>query len=172
MTARDAFWAAKSIMSFTAEELRAIVATGQYSQAEWSEYFLKVLLERQEKCGRFGINGINPLDDFRISGNSLEFTNLSEKYGFVEPGGTTYRVTWSVYDNTDGSITPVKGPLEIKERSLALPVSDFVPKDKSRLLLAEINSLREDHPKWDKRIGVYLRSNGSSYEVVGIDRES
>ena len=171
MTARDAFWAAKIIMSFSAEELRAIVATGQYSQAEWSEYFLEVLLERQQKCGRFGINGINPLDEFRISGNSLDFTNLSERYGFAEPS-VTYRVIWSVYDNTDGSMVPVKGPLETNESSLALPVVDFVPKDKNRFLVAEINSLHEAHPNWAKRIGIYLRSKGSSFEVVGIDRES
>jgi len=171
MTARDAFWAGKIIMSFTAEELRAIVSTGKYGQAEWSEYFLKVLLERQQKCGRFGINGINPLDEFRVSGHSLEFTNLSEKHGFAEPG-VTYRVTWSIYDNTDGSTQPLKGPFQTKESSLALPVFEYYVKQKDLLLLVEIHSLHEAHPEWNKRIGVYLRSDGSSYEVVGIDRES
>ena len=171
MTARDAFWAAKIIMSFTAEELRAIVTTGKYSQAEWSEYFLKVLLERQQKCGRFAFNGINPLDEFRLSGRSLAFTNLSEKYGFAGPG-VTYQVRWSIYDGRDGSTLPLKGPFLTKESSLPLPVYDYYLKDKDIFLLAEIHSLHDEHPKWNKRIGVYLRTNGSSYEVVGIDRES
>ena len=171
MTPRDAFWAAKIIMSFTAHELREIVQTGQYSQAKWSEYLLEVLLERQQKSGRFGINGTNPLDEFRVSGNSLEFANLSEKHGFAEPG-VTYRVTWSVYDNADGSTEPLRGPFQTQSDSLPLPVYDFFLKDENLFLLAEIHSLHDEHPHWNKRIGLYLRSNGSSYEVVGIDRES
>ena len=171
MTARDAFWAGKIIMSFTAEELRAIVELGEYSEAEWSEYFWKVLLERQQKCGRFAFNGINPLDEFRLSGRSLAFSNLSEKYGFAEPG-VTYQVMWSIYDNKDGSTQPLRGPLLTKEPSLPLPVFEYFLKQKDLLLLVEIHSLHEAHPKWNKRIGIYLRSDGSSYQVVGIDRES
>ena len=46
----------------------------------------------------FGINAINPLDEFRLDGNALEFTNLSERYGFVD-AGTRYNVSWSSDDN-------------------------------------------------------------------------
>ena len=95
---RDAFWAAKIIMSFTPEELRAIVHTGKLTDPVQEQYFYDVLVARQEKCGRFGINIINPLDAFTLTGNALEFENLSEKYGF-SPGGTRYRVSWSMYDN-------------------------------------------------------------------------
>jgi hypothetical protein len=171
MTARDAFWAAKIIMSFTAEELRAIVETGEYSEAELSEYFLEVLIARQQKCGRFGINGINPLDEFRVSGNGLEFTNLSEKYGFSE-GETIYRVGWSLYNNATGTVQTLREPVTQSETRLALPARATASDDEDLLLLAEIYSLHDEHPEWDMRIGVYLRSNGSDYEVVGIDRES
>jgi hypothetical protein len=169
MTARDAFWAAKIIMRFTPEELRAIVATGQYSDPTWSEYFLEVLLERQQKCGRFGLNGINPLDEFRLDSHFLEFTNMAEKYGFAHPGRTTYQVAWSAYNNTDGSVEPLEGPTTNTEERVALPGSEYLAR-KNIFLLAEISSVNEEHPNWKKTVGVYLRSNGRSYEVVGIDR--
>ena len=169
MTARDAFWAGKIIMSFTAEELRAIVTTGQYSQAEWSEYFLKVLLERQQKCGRFGINGINPLDEFRISGNSLEFTNLSEKYGFAETG-TTYRVAWSIYNNANDTVQSLGDAVTQDTTRVALPTRPTHSDDKNLFLLAQVQSISDEHPHWEYPVGVYLRSNGAKYEVVGIER--
>ena len=38
--------------------------------------------------------------------------------------------------------------------------------------MAEITSTHPDHPVWEQPVRVYLRSTGSSYEVVGIERDS
>jgi hypothetical protein len=171
MTPRDAFWAAKLIMSFTPEELRAIVETGEYSRPEWSEYFLQVLIERQEKCGRFGFSRLNPLDEFRVHENALEFTNLAAKYDFVE-GTTTYRVSWSTYDNADDTVQSLGTPTTATETRASLPIRDDSAEDEGLFLRAEIHSLHEAHPEWNKAVHVYLRHNGAGYDVVGIDRES
>jgi hypothetical protein len=171
MTARDAFWAAKIIMRFTREELEAVVATGDYSEEKDSVYFLDVLIERQQKCGEFGINGINPLGEFRVSDNTLEFANLSEKYGFSQ-GSTSYRIRWSAYNNEDDSLQPLRGPLMQTETRTELPVTEYLKGRENWLLLAEIDTLNEAFPHWDKRIGVYLRLKGSGFVVVGIERES
>ena len=169
MTARDAFWAAKLIMSFTPEELRAIVETGEYSRPELAEYFLQVLMERQEKCGRFGFSRINPLDEFHVTGNALEFTNLAEKHGFVD-GTTTYRVSWSIYDNANGTSETISQPATQSETRVPLPrvVSGNA---EGEFLRAEIHSLHDDHPDWDQAVQVYLRRAGAGYDVVGIGRE-
>ena len=39
-------------------------------------------------------------------------------------------------------------------------------------LLAEIHSLNDLHPMWNRRVGVYLRPVRGTFEVVGIERES
>jgi hypothetical protein len=171
MTPRDAFWAAKIIMRFTREELAAIVETGEFSDPKNAEYFLDVLLQRQKKCGEFGINGVNPVDEFRVNGDILQFTNLSEKYDFVL-GATRYRVTWSIYNSEDDSVRPLKGPFIQSETRLALPETEYFRAKKHIFLLAEIDSLNDSFPHWAKRIGVYLRPTDSGYEVVGIERES
>ena len=170
MTPRDAFWAAKLIMSFTPEELQAIVETGEYSRPEWSQYFLKVLIERQQKCGRFGINGVNPLDEFRATENGLEFTNLSEKYGFVD-NRTSYRVSWSIYNNAADTVEAIGEAVTQKETRLSLPTGVLTTGEENLFLRADIRSLHDDHPEWNKPVRVYLRFSGPSYHVVGIDRE-
>ena len=104
MTPRDVFWAAKIIMRFTPEELMAIVKTAEFRDPEHERFFHEVLVQRQRKTGEFGINVLNPLDEFRVSDEGLAFANLSERYGSVAPESTTYRVTWSLYDNQAATV--------------------------------------------------------------------
>ena len=54
----------------------------------------------------------------------------------------------------------------------SLPEPDRYLDDRERLLMAEITSMHPDHPVWAYPIRVYLRSTGSRYDVVGIERES
>jgi hypothetical protein len=157
MTARDAFWAAKVLMKFTREELEAIVETGELSDPEDARYLLNVLVERQLKCGRFGINALNPLDEFRIENGELRFENLSEKYGFVE-SQTRYETQWFAFDNETGE----------RRRLPAFPSAQ----EAGSFLLAEVRSINADYPHWSAPVAVYFRPRGSGYDVVGIERGS
>ena len=143
MTARDAFWAAKIVMRFTREEIEAIIETGEYTNPDNPVYFLEVLLERQQKCGRFGINAINPLDEFRLDGDALEVTNLSEHYGFID-ANTRYNLSWSTYDNDRDERRTLRDPVTQSGTRVELPDSD------GDFLLAQIRSLNEDYPHWTR----------------------
>ncbi len=167
MTARDAFWAAKILMKFTRDELAAIVETGEHSDPEDARYFLEVLRERQLKCGRFGINAINPLDEFRVEEEALRFVNLSEKYGFVG-SGTGYEIQWFALDNETGARRELSPKRTERETRSSLPAA---PSPES-FLLAEIRSIHSDYPHWGKPIAVTLRGGSASYEIVGVERES
>jgi hypothetical protein len=167
MTARDAFWAAKILMKFTREELAAIVESGEYGDPEDARYFLDVLLERQLKCGRFGINAINPLDEFRIEEGELRFVNLSERYGFVE-AATGYEIQWFAYDNeteAQRELTPATTARETRSNLPAAP-------SPVSFLLAVIRSINSENPHWRTSIAVTLRPGATGYEIVGIERES
>ena len=171
MTDRDAFWAAKIIMRFTPEELRAIVETGEYSSPVAAEYFYDILFERQQKTAREYLNRLNPIDEFAVTAAGLTFENLSERYGFAEPG-TTYRVRWSVYDDDAGTTRPLGEPVTRSVTVVPLPETGGVTAGGGRYLVAEIHSEHPDHPAWNRRVGVYLRPTAAGYEVVGIERES
>jgi hypothetical protein len=166
MTARDAFWAAKILMKFTREELAAIVAAGEFSDPEDGRYFLEVLLERQQKCGRFGLNALNPLDEFRVENGALRFENLSQRHGFVE-AETSYQVQWFAFENETGARR------ELSSKSASLETRSTLPPSRGEeFLLAEIRSENAENPDWRALVSVYLRRAAAGYEVVGIERES
>ena len=171
MTDRDAFWAARIIMRFTREELAAIVETGQISDPDAAEYFLDTLIERQHKSARYYMDRLNPIDEFDVTGEGLRFVNLSEHYGFAEPG-TTYQFQWSVYDNRDDSTRVLQEFQETSATTLRLPYASGVTAGTERYLLAEVYAVNDDHQMWNRRVGIYLRPVGETFEVVGIERES
>ena len=171
MTDRDAFWAAKIIMKFTREELAAIVEAGQFTDPDQERYFLDVLVQRQQKSARYYLNRLNPVDEFEVTNNGLEFANLSERYGFATPV-TTYQVQWSVYDNGDDTTRALGEPRQQTATTMSLPTAPGVTDDSDLFLLAEIHALHAEHPMWNRRVGVYLRPQGGTFEVVGIERES
>ena len=103
----------------------------------------------------------------------LEFENLSERYEFVQPNSTAYRTAWSLYDNAAASARQALGSPEAHQTTGSrLPEPDRYLGDRNLLLQAEITSTHADHPVWEQPVRVYLRSTGSSYEVVGIERDS
>jgi hypothetical protein len=171
MTDRDAFWAAKIIMRFTREELATLVRTGQFSDPNQEQYFLDVLVERQQKSARYYMERLNPIDEFEVAAGTLRFANLPERYGFAS-GGTRYRARWSVYDNGTGATRPLGEMQELAAPQVPLPDAPGVAAGGNTFLLAEIHSIHADHPLWNRRVGVYLRPRGGTFEVVGIEREA
>ena len=89
MTLRDAFWGAKLVMSFSDEELEAIVKTGDITNPDAEAELLRVLKERRDKIGRHFFGRINPLDRFELfrtssGGLTLTFDDLAVE-GALEP---------------------------------------------------------------------------------------
>ncbi len=167
MMPRDAFWAAKIIMRFTREELSAIVNTGEYGNPDVARYFLDVLVQRQTKCGEAGINRTNPLDDFRLTGRYMEFTNVSQAHGFVD-SETEYSLSWSLFDNRTGAREALRSAVTQSQTRSELP--ERPRKGPDDFLLAELRSINTDFPHWDAPITVYLRPVGGGYRIVGVDR--
>ncbi len=161
------------LMRFTREELQAIVDTAEFVDADQAQYFLDVLVQRQQKTGALGINGLNPLDGFTVTNDTLEFENVSERYEFVQPDSTSYRIAWSLYDNATASVRQTLGNTEShSETQSPLPEPERYLGDSNLLLMAEITSAHPDYPVWEQPVRVYLRATGSRYEVVGIERDS
>ncbi len=171
MTDRDAFWAAKIIMRFTPEELRAIVETGEFSDPRHADYFLDVLVERQRKTGWEYLNRVNPIDEFEVADGRLRFANLSERHGFAAPGAV-YHVRWFRYDNGSDRAEALGEPRESTAPEAPLPRAPVGRAGADHFLLAEIHTRHDDHPRWNRRVGVYLRPAAGTFEVVGIERES
>jgi hypothetical protein len=154
----DAFWAAKQVMAFTEPEIRALLATGQYTHPEALPYLTRILLERQRKIGQEWFTRILPLDNFRIEGGSrLAFEDLGVKYGFAQP--RKYNVKWSRFDNEAETKTAIAGAT-----GLELP-ADAAVGGRGLYLAADI-----DAGDGRKNVTVFLRRRGGTWEPVGVER--
>jgi len=147
-TPGDTYWAAKKVMAFTDDDIRAIVATGQYSDPRASQWATRCLIERRNRIGRAFFRDILPLDHFAVRDGKLVFDDLAVKYGFE--GARTYTVQWSVLDNFNSRKTTIPGATTF-----------LVPHSTEPYLAADIQA---SDPR--KTVVVYLRGT----QVVGVDR--
>ena len=147
-TPGDTYWAAKKVMAFSDEAIRAIVATAQYSDPRATDWIVKCLIERRNKIGRAFFADSLPLDNFAVRAGKLAFEDLAVKYGFESP--RNYSVEWSEFDNQTGKRTPITGAAGFDLPATASPIC-----------VAEIRAADPN-----KRVIVYLRGD----QVVGIDR--
>lgn len=141
----DGFWAAKQIMAFTADEIRAMVETGQFTDPRALEYLTATLVKRRDQIGRYYFERVLPLDRFAIQNGVLHFEDLAERYKFAPK--RDYPVQWFSFDNQTGRKTALSGA-----SGTAVPPGEFVA--------AAIGGGN------GKTVHVYLREN----QIVGIER--
>src|SRR5262249_48061159 len=85
LRADDAFWAARRVMAFTDELIRAAVHTGEYSDHAAEAHLAAVLIKRRDAIGRAYLPAINPIVDPRLSADGrLTFDNAAVAAGFAE----------------------------------------------------------------------------------------
>ena len=100
-TAADCFWAAKLVASFTNEQIRAMVATGSFSNPQAVDDLARVIIERRDKIGKYYFAQVLPLDSFAVGGGSLTFKDWG--------GSGAYKIAWSRFDNGTGTKTAIPG---------------------------------------------------------------
>jgi hypothetical protein len=147
-TDEDGYWAAKIIMSFTDDDIRAIVRSGQLSDPRAEEYLHKTLIERRDKIGSFWLTRISSFDRFELrAGGGLTFEHLGSLYDFAPR--PEYRLRWFRYDNLTDRRKPAEG---------------FKPNEDG-YFVAEIWS-------GEGSVNVYVRTGNGKADVVGIERKS
>ena len=83
----DAFWAARRVMAFTNDMIKAIVKVGRYSDPKAEQYLADVLIKRRDKIGQAYLTKINPVVDPALDGAGvLTFGNAAAQYRLREPG--------------------------------------------------------------------------------------
>jgi hypothetical protein len=152
----DTFWAAKKVMAFTDEHIRAIVEEGRYSNPEDERVVADYLIARRDRIGQAYFDRVIPLDNFRVADSTLAFDDLAVVYG-LRPR-REYTVEWSEFDNETGARTPIAA-------SVALPATLQGAED-GRYFLATIR----DEMAPGQAVEVWLRTDSAGVSVVGVRR--
>ena len=151
----DTFWAARQVMAFTDEDIRAIVQVGQYSKPA-EDWITATLIERRNRIGRTYFARVLPLDHIRLEGNTLAFDDLGVSNGFAQP--RTYTTTWYRFDNAKRALLETIGTgAEVPGEARALPDGSYVA--------ARIHAGAQA-----MNVTVFLRRHAGDFQVVGIDR--
>ncbi len=151
----DEFWAARQVMAFTDDEIRAIVRTGQYSQPA-EDWITATLIERRNRIGRAFIAKVLPLDHFRLAGGALVFDDLGVTYGLSAP--RTYTISWSGFDNAADKTTATIG------------AGPQLPAEAQRLAAGSYIAARVQGANDALDVTVFLRRQADSFAVVGVER--
>ena len=154
----DEFWAAKIVMAFTDDDIRAIVEIGRFSDPRVVDYIAATLAERRNKIGQTYFSKVLPLDRFRVQGGELQFEDLAAGYG-LRPA-EEYTVRWSLFDN-----------ISQQHRTLSGSVSRRLPDQAAQAPSGTYFSAVIYSPKEERRsVTVTIRKAEHEYEVVGVER--
>jgi hypothetical protein len=154
----DEFWAAKQVMAFSDEQIRAIVRIGELSDPAAENYLVECLIKRRDKIGKMFFAKVLPLDAFAVHSGELVFQDLAKKHGMGEAG--PLKIAWSRFDNDSEQKTTMPG-----EQSF------FIPKEALQSSVTAYYAAQISRDGDTRRsVSIYIRSRQQQAEVVGLDR--
>jgi len=167
LTPADAFWAAKQIRHFSRSDLRAVVATAEYSSPATVNYITETLLLRRDAIGRAYLDWGGGLARFGVRGGHLRFRDLRARYGDA-PDSLRRTVTWHVYDNQTETLGRRLARTTSRREALSIPPS--------RAAFLRVRLQSEDGGETRVFLRRTISAGGSlppmsmPYEVVGVER--
>jgi hypothetical protein len=163
----DNFWAARRVMAFSDDLIRAIVKTGQYSDSVAEEHLAEVLIKRRNKIGEVYLTRLNPLVNFSLDGSGiLTFENAAVKSG-VAKATPSYVASWSTFDNRTGATSPL-GETKSSSDRIAAPAG--LPSVTGSFVLAEVRASEGAYAAWENPVLVYLYRLDQGWKLVGVER--
>lgn len=122
MTDRDAFWAARIVASFSPEQIRAAVETGEFSNTADAEYLTREIIRRQRIIVDKYAHKLSGLAQFRVERASNTQVLSFADYRFVSRGevGVENFKAYSYRMQTVGRATRLLSEGTLAEARLAL----------------------------------------------------
>ncbi len=167
--ADDNFWAARRVMAFSDEMIRAIVKTGQYSDPAAEKHLADVLIKRRDKIGQAYLPAVNPLVNFRLdeSGN-LTFENAAVGARFATAPRGGYEARWYRFDNPNGTATPIGSTTAPQGMKIQAPAG--LPAANGEFVKVEVAAIDPPKTSWTVPVQVYFRRVAAGWKLVGLER--
>lgn len=167
--ADDHFWAARRVMAFSNELIRAVVKAGHYSDPAAEQHLADVLIKRRDRIGRAYLPAINPVVNVALDrSGALTFGNAAVEAGMAEVPKGGYRAQWFVFDNTTGESRPVGAPTAAPTGRMAAPAG--LPAAMGSFVRIDIEAVNPPHPSWAVPVHVYFKRMPDGWRLVGLER--
>jgi hypothetical protein len=170
--ADDNFWAARRVMAFSDEMIRAIVKTGQFSDPKAEQLLSDILIERRDKIGQAYLTAVSPLVNFTLDGKGrLTFDNAAVTARAANTPAEGYSATWAQFNNDTGastaigSATPATGGQVQAPAALPSAAGSFV-----KVQLSAAQPPQKQKGTSVAPVDVYFRRTGNGWTLVGVER--
>jgi hypothetical protein len=168
MRADDAFWAARRVMAFTDELIRAAVHTGRYSDPAAERHLAAVLIKRRDAIGRAYLTAINPIVAPRLDrSGQLTYENAAVSAGFAE-APASYHAVWSRFDNATGETRPF-ADAESRTTTMRAP-SDLASIATGAFVAIDLGAESASHTSWRQPVRIVFRRTADGWKLVGLER--
>jgi hypothetical protein len=167
--ADDEFWAARRVMAFSDEMVRAAVKAGGLSDPAAEKYLGDVLIARRDKIGRAYLPAVNPLVGFSLDANgALTFGNAAVEARVAEAPRGGYQADWFAFDNATGETRPIGEATRFPaQRSQAPP---GLPGEPGAYVKVKVSAIDPPNPSWTTPVDVYFRRLADGWKLVGLER--
>jgi hypothetical protein len=168
LRADDAFWAARRVMAFSDDLIRAAVRTGQYSDPAAEHHLGTVIIKRRDAIGRAYLTAINPVVNPKLDGEGrLTFDNAAVAAGVAERPAS-YHAMWSRFDNATGASRPI-AETQSTATSIAAPPG-VMPAEIGSFIEVDITAHDASHASWAQPIRAFFRRTADGWKLVGLER--
>jgi hypothetical protein len=167
LRADDAFWAARRVVAFSDEMIRAAVKTGQISDPAAEQYLADVLIKRRDKIAKAYLDDVNPIVDPTLdAAGTLTFANAAVDAKVAGPP-SEYRAAWHTFDNATGQARPIG---ETKSTTTSLSAPAGVPSAAGSFIEVHVSAESAAYPSWKVPARLHFRRDGSGWKLVGLQR--
>jgi hypothetical protein len=164
----DRFWAARIVAALSEDAIRAVVASGNYTDPAATEYLTRIVLERRTKVLSTWLNATNPLVNVALSpSGELTFENEAEKAG-VAKAAESYSIQWSRFDNDVNQHEPLAPESTSTTPRIQAPADLFAPRP--AYVAARLRAHHQDFPAWSQPLVAYFRRSSDGWTLVGLER--
>ena len=162
----DAFWAARRVMAFSDDLIRAIVKTGRFSDTRAEQQLGDVLIKRRDRIGRTYLTRLNPIVDPALDASgTLTFGNAAVEHRLRRPPAGVPRRMVHLRQRHRANAADRRD-----ERRTLTAAGAGRP---ARLSLAayiqvEISANHPTHPSWKQPVRVFFRRQAAGWKLVGL----
>ena len=166
--ADDNFWAARRVMAFSDEMIRAMVKTGQFTVPDAEQMLGDILIQRRDKIGEAYLTAVNPLVNFALDNNGrLTFENAAARVANASTTG--YSATWAQFTNDTGQTTAIGSPAATAGNQVQAPAA--LPTAAGSFVKIQLSAAQPPAKGTAVApVDVYFRRTTDGWRLVGVER--
>jgi len=165
----DDFWAARRVVAFSDELIRALVKTGAYSDPAAEKLLGDVLIQRRDRIAASFLPAVNPVIDAKLdNAGVLTFANAAVAAKVAKAPDAGYAITWSRFDNDTSTATPIGKSTATADGRGQAPSG--LPTTAGAFVKVEISADVPTHKSWATPAAAYFRRTADGWALVGFER--